>query len=441
MSTKTAFPLHYLRFPNGLRLAYIDEGVGETTLLFVHGLASTCEVWQRNVEVLRHDYRCLALDLPGYGGSDQDDVEVGMGAYAKLLGQFCVALALDAVVLVGHSMGGQVVLTSLLREHLPVTSVVLLAPAGLEVFSAWERRWLERLNQPTLLISQPAEQVRQHFRANFYRMPADARPLLERRLQLQQQPVALAAYADVVTRCVAAMLQEPVHEELPAIRLPVLLLFGEADQLIPNRYLHPLATTAGVAREGAARLPRAQLQLIPEAGHFVQWEKANEVNAAIRSFVGQRTNNARPAPQVLTRWLAALQSRRVAELLACYAPGASLHHQVLGDLSGLSLQYWWEYLLRRGQLEFQLRAQTSVADAVLIKGSLSYRIFSRPVHSAVRWTFRLQDDLIIAQIEELDTTAWLTSVAGWRGRLLGRFPAYRRHLRARTLARILRLLA
>ena len=61
-------------------------------------------------------------------------------------------------------------------------------------------------------------------------------------------------------------------------------IYGENDNLIPNRYLNPGSTEA-IARDGASRIPNATLRLVPKAGHFVHFEKAEEVNGFISSFL------------------------------------------------------------------------------------------------------------------------------------------------------------
>jgi pimeloyl-ACP methyl ester carboxylesterase len=81
------------------------------------------------------------------------------------------------------------------------------------------------------------------------------------------------------------MLQQPVFERLPEIKTRTLVLYGEQDYLIPNRFLHKELSTAEVARSGQERLPDSRLQMVPHAGHFVQWEGASVVNAAVLDFI------------------------------------------------------------------------------------------------------------------------------------------------------------
>ncbi|MFZ1357436.1 MAG: alpha/beta hydrolase, partial [Saprospiraceae bacterium] len=70
----------------------------------------------------------------------------------------------------------------------------------------------------------------------------------------------------------------------PQIKQPVLAIYGENDNLIPNRYLNG-GRTKDFAEKGIAQFPNGKLVMIPKAGHFVQWEKADEVNKFIREFL------------------------------------------------------------------------------------------------------------------------------------------------------------
>ena len=82
-----------------------------------------------------------------------------------------------------------------------------------------------------------------------------------------------------------AMIARPDRTNiLKRITVPVLFIFGEKDNLIPNRFLNP-GKTSKVAQVGKDKLPNSKLVMVPKAGHFVQFEKPEEVNKAIRAFI------------------------------------------------------------------------------------------------------------------------------------------------------------
>jgi pimeloyl-ACP methyl ester carboxylesterase len=81
------------------------------------------------------------------------------------------------------------------------------------------------------------------------------------------------------------MIEGPVFDKLSSIAQPTLIIYGAQDMLIPNRQLHPNATTQTVAEAGAAELPHSELMMIKKAGHFVHFEKPSRVNEAILKFL------------------------------------------------------------------------------------------------------------------------------------------------------------
>ncbi len=277
------YPVKMAHLPGKVSVAYVDEGNGDHTLLFLHGLGSYLKGWQKNIDELRRDFRCIALDFPGYGKSSKGDLPYGISYFAQITQEFISHLGLKHVTLVGHSMGGQVAITIAVSRIPAVTKMVLIAPAGFETFSETERVWIRSLYSPTLLKATPSEQLVRNFEINFSRFPDDARFMISDRMMMQGTE-AYDHYCEMVPKCVNSMLDEPVFDRLPSISIPVLVLFGENDMLIPNKLLHPRLSPVSVAESGASRIPKAKLELLRPCGHFAQWECAPAVNRSVRIF-------------------------------------------------------------------------------------------------------------------------------------------------------------
>lgn len=278
----------FLILPSGIRIAYTDDGAADnpTTLVLIHGLGSNLKSWQKNTDSFSRHARCIALDLPGYGKSDKGDYPYDVAFFAQTLREFVQALGLKNVTLVGHSMGGQIGLTAVLQDPGLAKKMVLLAPAGFETFSEQENAWFKMVYTPALLKSTSPEQIRKNFELNFFQFPADAEFMVADRMTMRET-VDYDGYCNMIPICVMGMLAQPVFDRLSEVTIPVLILYGQNDQLIPNRLLHKDQTTAQVALAGQQRLPNSQLQMIPNCGHFVQWEGAAPVNQAILDFLKQ----------------------------------------------------------------------------------------------------------------------------------------------------------
>lgn len=259
------YPLKMAHLPEQVSVAYIDEGAGPQTLVFLHGLGSYLKGWTKNVSELSRDFRCIALDFPGYGKSSKGDLPYSMTFFARVVRDFIQRLNLQNVVLAGHSMGGQVAATVAVRYPEIVQKLVLIAPAGFETFTETDRVWIRAAYSPTLLKAMPTDQIRRNFEVNFSRFPDDAGFMIDDRMMMLGTQ-AYEQYCEMIPRCVNSMLDEPVFDLLPQIKAPTLVLFGENDVLIPNKLLHPALNPVMVAETGARRIPAARLERSGPAG-------------------------------------------------------------------------------------------------------------------------------------------------------------------------------
>ena len=284
------FDLKRVQLSDSLEIAYMETGSGEQTLLFIHGLGSYAPAWNKNLGKLGERFRCIAIDLPNYGQSTGGRYDFSMSFFARAVADFIDRLGLERVVLVGHSMGGQVAVTALLNHDLPVEKLVLLAPAGFETFTEKEKAWFSQVFTPAVVRATPTDQLKRNFDINFAAndLPEDARFMLEDRLDMRADSARYELYCQMIPMCVQGMLEEPVFDRLNNIRVPTLIIYGQNDYLIPNRILHPNLSVQAVAESGHLQIPDSRLLLIPSCGHFVQWDCAPQVNEALEDFVSEK---------------------------------------------------------------------------------------------------------------------------------------------------------
>lgn len=281
------FPVNTLRLPSGIDIAWAEAGPRRgVPMLFIHGLGSSMRAWDKNIAALSATHRCIRVDLPGYGKSGKGDYQANMTFNADQVAAFCEALQLKKVMVVGHSMGGQIALHLALRRPNLVEKLVLVSPAGFETFTDVQKTTLKNFTKAEGIRAATEAQIRQNFSANFYRLPDDVQFMVDDRLNIRNS-TDFDQYCHVVAQNVYGMLDEPVFARLPDIAAPVLCLYGKNDALIPNKYLHADLDTEKVARAGTSALKNATLHLIDQAGHFAMWEKAEAVNQHILKFIQQ----------------------------------------------------------------------------------------------------------------------------------------------------------
>ncbi|MBC2835791.1 alpha/beta fold hydrolase [Paragemmobacter straminiformis] len=93
-----------LRLSDGATVAALDVGRGEP-LLLIHGVGMNARAWAPQIADLSHDYRVIAVDMPGHGGSSPLPRGAGLRDYVAWAARVIEALALGTVNVAGHSMG------------------------------------------------------------------------------------------------------------------------------------------------------------------------------------------------------------------------------------------------------------------------------------------------------------------------------------------------
>jgi len=287
MVANFAYPYktNYADLPGDCRIAYVDEGKGERTLLFIHGLANYALVWKKNIDHLKQYYRCIAIDLPGNGLSDKNPHPFSIKFFAESVYNFINALKLKNVTIVGHSMGGQVAMATIIKYPQCTASMVLCAPAGFEEFTSMDKTLYRNAMHLLEYISTDENNLRKTIESSFYHYNAQGEGMIKE-LVVLMKTYDPGYYRKMVEACIKGMLDEPVNDKLNLIAKPTLVIFGSKDALIPNKLLHH-TTTEKLAGEAVKKMPNATLKMLPDCGHFVQWEKADEVNKYIVSFLGQ----------------------------------------------------------------------------------------------------------------------------------------------------------
>lgn len=95
---------------NNVRIDYTDTGTGDTTLLFVHGWCINKTYWEKQVAYFGKRYRVVTIDLPGFGKSGRNRKDWSTAAYGQDIKNVIAQLKLKNVILIGHSMAGDIIL-------------------------------------------------------------------------------------------------------------------------------------------------------------------------------------------------------------------------------------------------------------------------------------------------------------------------------------------
>lgn len=281
---------HRLAIGDGRELSVTEAGSGDPVVL-LHGGgpgANGTSNFARNIEVLARDFRVIVPDLPGYGGSSKRlDVHDPFGSLAVAVRGLLDELGLERAHLVGNSYGGAAALRLALDTPDRVDRLVLMGPGGIGTTRGLPTRGLTALmnyyggDGPSRAKLDAF--VRTYLVHDGAAVPAD---LIDARFEASLDPEVVA---DPPLRRPSGPLAPRTlwrmdltrDRRLAGLDTPTLVIWGVHDRV--NR-------PEGGARL-AATMPHCDLLLAADAGHWVQWERADWFNEITRNFL--TTDNLR----------------------------------------------------------------------------------------------------------------------------------------------------
>ncbi len=261
----------------GVRMRYFEGGEGPP-LILVHGLGGAAANWTELVPLLAMRHRLLVPDLPGHGGSTALAAVAGLEPFADRVALVAEREGMLPAAVVGHSLGGMVVVRMALRRPDDVSALVLAAGAGLSVGNIWGRNLLSVFStvRPGRLAARYRGWVSRspRLRRLVFGFVSVADPVGLTNEAVEGFLAAHLLHTDVDSAWRALRADDP-REELEAIGCPVLVLWGAEDVQLP----------LDDAFEYTRRL-RARLRVIPGCGHLLIGERPDACDRAIEEFLG-----------------------------------------------------------------------------------------------------------------------------------------------------------
>lgn len=107
-----------------VEINYYQKGKGETTLLFIHGWCINAMYWSDQMEYFSETHHVCAIDLPGFGKSTAERTQWTIEEYADDVSAFMDSMNLKNVVIIGHSMAGEIMLQLALTNNSRLAGIV-----------------------------------------------------------------------------------------------------------------------------------------------------------------------------------------------------------------------------------------------------------------------------------------------------------------------------
>jgi pimeloyl-ACP methyl ester carboxylesterase len=261
-----------IQIPSGALIEYDDAGQG-LPLVLIHAFPLTRTMWRPQVLDLQSDYRVLAPDMRGFGGTSAFDGPPSIERMADDVAGLLDALAISApIVLGGLSMGGYVSLAFAHKYPARLRGLVL-ADTRAEADSSEARANRDKL----IAFAQEhtaAEVLEQILPKMVSTETRDFHPEVVTEIRAIAAAQAVSGIADALR----ALRDRPdATPWLAEIKVPTLVVVGSDDVVTPPSLADALA----------AGIPGAERATVSGAGHLASMEKPGPFNAALRLFLSK----------------------------------------------------------------------------------------------------------------------------------------------------------
>ncbi len=256
---------------NGQIVSYIDEGsIQAPAIILIHGFPLNKGMWNKQVGMLKENYRVIAYDIRGHGNSNAGESEFSIDLFVHDLLSLMDALKIDKTILCGFSMGGYIALNAV--ENYPERFVALLlcdtncsgdTPEAnekrMKAIDSIRKNGLEPYAEESLIkLFAPvsvANQIEEIAVVRYMIMNTSAQSIIK----------TLHALAERAETC------SKLHE----IKVPVLILVGEEDVITPPE----------AALSMHEKIKGSTIKIIDHAGHMSNMENEKEFNHQMAGFL------------------------------------------------------------------------------------------------------------------------------------------------------------
>ncbi len=274
---------------DGDQITYVDTGSGHP-LILIHGLGGAIWNWEHQYMTLSSCYRVIALDLLGSGMSAKPDIRYTPSRLVTFFLHFMESLKISQATLIGNSMGAGLAMGIAITDPDRVKALVLISgfPLTLKgtIHSTLYQRYLE--HRPPLWLAKIGNWLsgRWATRMVLEEIVFDhtllTSSVIERSYQNRKRDDVLTPLYSLLENM--DEWDQQYAPRIAEIQQPTLILWGEEDQVFRPR----------IGQKILEQIAQPTWHLIPNAGHFLQWEKPEQVNSLILDFLVKIANQNIP---------------------------------------------------------------------------------------------------------------------------------------------------
>lgn len=254
-------------------------------IVLIHGSGGAINWWDDVIPLLSEDHRVIAVDMLGYGGSSKPKEGYSVESQSSLIAQVLAKLDVEKATVVGHSFGAMVA-ASLAESSPELVAGVVVIDMGPDRSYGGLKGTAKAAQLP--LIGQAMWRIAPDFmiERNVAQGFAPGFDVPDKYVE-DVRRMTYPAYHDSYSASKDYSSEKPLNERLQATGVPLLVIFGEEDQMFDARE----------SISAYAAVPGVQTLLIPGAGHSPQVEAPAETANAIRKFADSLVPEPEPEPK------------------------------------------------------------------------------------------------------------------------------------------------
>ena len=248
---------------NGIQIAYTRKGAGKP-LVLVHGYPLDHTIWDDVLTLLENDFDIILPDLRGFGESDVVEEKYKIADMAADIAGLLDQLNIEKTAIAGHSMGGYISLAFARAYPERVLGLGLIAS---QAPADSPERKQGRYEAAAEILKSGAEPVAESMSAKL--TPDKRVQAYVRGLIAAQPPVGLVGALKAMAE------RDDSTSILSSFQFPVVLVHGEADELIPAQRAHEIKTA----------IPQATLMTLANVGHMPMMEDPEATASALKNLL------------------------------------------------------------------------------------------------------------------------------------------------------------
>jgi pimeloyl-ACP methyl ester carboxylesterase len=268
----------------GVNFHYKEAGSGKPALVLLHGFGASVYSWREVLQPLSDYGQTIAYDRPAFGLTDRPmpgdwsgESPYGLSAQARMLVELLDKKGIDRAILVGNSAGGTLAVFTALNYPARVQALILVDPAVYSsgpAFPNWLRPLLETPQARRIgpLLVRSIQETGMEILVKAWNDPSK---ITDEIRSNYRKPLQIANWDRALYELTIASAPSHIAERLQELQLPVLVMTGDNDQIVPTEQSLRLAK----------EIPSAKLAVIPACGHVPQEECPQAFMQAAGDFI------------------------------------------------------------------------------------------------------------------------------------------------------------